>query len=232
MWKKTDKWKPGRLGTASKGYAVEDTDTGKIGFAKTQFPHRERLASALAERVGVAVPKVVLDNVEGAAGLHAISLAHGKESIDLSLFRDRLPDRFNSAEVKDAIKRASGLLPFHAWVATQDLKDDHLAVASDEAGIYTIAAIDFAYSLDLPAPDGGAVQPPAGPPSLTANIDKSVVAGTVEKIEGVSDSEIQGVVYSLPNELADDDEKERLKNGLIGRRGRIRLVMQTQGWLP
>jgi hypothetical protein len=232
VWKKTDKWKPGRLGTASAGFGVQDSDSGTTGFAKKQFAHREKLASDLAERIGVAVPKVVLDHVDGRADLHAISHAHGKESIDLTLLRDRLTDRFNSPEVKDAIKQASGLLPFHSWIATQDLKDEHLVVATDNAGAYTIAAIDFAYSLDLPPPDGGPVQPPAGPPTLAANVDKSIVEATVQKIESVADDEIRAIVQALPAELADDNEKVRLANGLIGRRAKIRAVMQNQGWMP
>ena len=232
MWKKTDKWKPGRLGTASAGFGVLDLDTGMTGFAKKQFAHREKLASDLAARVGVAVPKVVLDHVDGSADLHAISQAYGKESIDLSLLRDRLAERFSSPEVKDAIKQASGLLPFHAWIATQDLKDEHLVVATDDAGAYNVAAIDFAYSLDLPPPDGGPVQPPAGPPSLVANVDKSIVAATVLKIENLADDDIRAVVRSLPAELADDNEKVRLANGLIGRSGKIRAVMEAQGWMP
>jgi hypothetical protein len=232
LWKKTDKWKPARTGTASGGSSVQNSETSEVGFAKTQFAHREKLASDLAARVGVAVPKVVLDRVDGGAGLHAISIAHGKESVDVSLLRDRLADRFNGPEVQDALKRASGMLPFHAWLATHDLKDEHLVIAPDQTGNYNVAAIDFAYSLDLPAPDGGPVQPPAGPASLTANVDKSIVAATVEKIENLSDEEIRCLVNSLPNELIGGDDKERLTSGLIGRRGKIRIVMQDQGWMP
>ncbi len=232
MWKKTEKWKPGRLGTASAGYGVQDSETGAVGFAKKQLAHREKLASDLAALVGIAVPVVAVDHVEGIEGLHAISVAHGKESIDLSLMRDRLAGRFNSPEVTDALKRASGMLPFHAWVATQDLKDEHLVVAADEAHAYDIAAIDFAYSLDLSAPDGGPVLPPAGPPSLIVNVDKGIVAATLERIETVTDEQIRAVVQALPIELAGDDEKERLTAGLIGRRGKIREVMQKQGWMP
>jgi len=181
--------------------------------------------------VGVTVPKVVLDRVDSGAGLHAISLAHGKESVDVSLLRARLADRFTGPEVQGALRRASGMLPFHAWLATQDLKDEHLVIATDQDAAYNVAAIDFAYSLDLPAPDGGPVQPPAGPPSLTANVDKSIVGATVEKIENLSDEEIRCLVDSLPNELVGDDEKERLTMGLIGRRGKIRAVMLSQGWM-
>lgn len=232
MYKKTDKWKPGRLGTASAGFAVQDSDSGTTGFAKKQFAHREKLASDLAERVGVAVPRVVLDHVEGAADLHAISQAYGKDSIDLSLLRDRLANQFNRPEVKKAIQQASGLLPFHAWIATQDLKDEHLVVATNDAGTYTIAAIDFAYSLDLRVPDGGPIQPPGGPPSLVANVDKGIIEATVQKIENLSDDDIRTVVEALPAELADDNEKVRLVNGLIGRRAKIRAAMQVQGWIP
>jgi hypothetical protein len=231
VWQKTNKWRPARTGTASGGAGVQNSETGQVGFAKTQFAHREKLASDLAARVGVAVPKVILDQIDGSADLHAISLAYGKESIDLSLLRDRLAGRFNSPEVQDALRLASGMLPLHAWLATQDLKDDHLVVAVDDAGAYNIAAIDFAFSLDFPAPDGGSVNPPGGQPSLVANVDKQIVAATVQCIEGVSDDEIRGFVDSLPEGLAGVDEKARLTNGLIGRRGKIRAVMQQQGWM-
>ena len=178
------------------------------------------------------MPVVSVDHIDGIDALHAISMAFGKESVDLSLLRDRVAGRFSSPEVTEALKRASGMLPFHAWLATQDLKDKHLVVAADEVHAYDIAAIDFAYSLDLPPPDGGPVQPPVGPPSLIANFDKGLVAATLERIETVTDEQIRAVVQALPNELAGDGEKERLANGLIGRRGKIREVMVGQGWMP
>jgi hypothetical protein len=174
----------------------------------------------------------VLDYVDGGANLHAISLAHGKESIDVPLLRDRLANQFNSAAVQGAFKRSSGLIPFHTWVATQDLKDEHLVVEVDSGGAYNVAAIDFAYSLGWEQPDGGPVQPPGGPPSLVANADKNVVEVTVAEIEAVSDDEIRSFVDSLPGELISDDEKHRVADGLIQRWDKVRETMKAQGWLP
>jgi hypothetical protein len=231
VWRKTDKWRPARLGTASRGGGVQNSETGEIGFAKSQFPYREKIASDLAARIGVCVPRVELDHVEGDASWHAISIVHGKESIDLTLLRERLAAHFNSPVVQDALKQASGLLALHAWIATQDLKDEHLMVAVDSAGAYNVAAIDFAFSLDWQNPDGGPVQPPAFP-SLVANIDKTVLNTAVERIEAMSDEDIRAIVNPIPSDLAGVAEKERLTNGLIGRRGKIRQALTNQGWLP
>jgi hypothetical protein len=231
VWKKTDKWRPARSGTASAGYGVENTATGGIGFAKSTFAHREKLASDLAARVGVTVPKVELDHVEGATQLHAISFAHRKESIDVPLLRDRLADRFNSPEVQDAIRRASGLLPFYAWVATTDVKDEHLVVTGDGVGGYMMAAIDFAFSLAWQQDDGGTVSATNAPQSMTS-IDQNAVATVVSSIESVSEKEIEDFVNSLPAELVPPDEKRRLIRGLLARRDKIREAMKAKGWLP
>jgi hypothetical protein len=232
VWKRTDKWKPARTGTASGGYSVEHSVTGGIGFAKTTFAHRERLAADLAARVGVMVPTVELDQVEGVTQMHAVSVAHGKESVDIPLLRARLADKFNSPEVQNAIKGASGVLPFYLWIADTDVKDDHLVVADDGAGGYVIAAIDFAQSLAWQADDGGPVAIPTCPPCLNGIVDKAVVAATVSNIESVTNEEIAGLVNSLPDDLIQAAEKNRLIHGLSGRRDKIRQAMKDQGWLP
>jgi len=105
-------------------------------------------------------------------------------------------------------------------------------VSVDSNGAYSVAAIDFAYSVAWQEPDGGPVQPPNVPPSLAGNVDQNVVAAATTAIEAVSDDTIRNVVDSLPRELVSDDEKKRLATGLISRREKIREVMKNQGWLP
>lgn len=232
MWKKSSKWRPARTGTASGGGPVENTETGELAFAKAQLPYCEKIASEVAKLVGVAVPNVVLDVLENDPRTHAISSLHGKECVDMTLLRERLGNRFDSHEVQDALKRASGLLPLYALLATQDQKDDHLVVATDADGAYTVAAIDFAYSLAWQEADGGPVQPPGVPPALANNIDKNRVANTVEKIEAVSDEQFQALVGSIPDQLLNPEHKARIVTGLTGRRGKIRQAMTDRGWMP
>jgi hypothetical protein len=232
VWQRTDKWRPARTGTASTQSGsgpVQNQTTGELGFAKNTFAHREKLASDLARRVGVSVPEVRLETVEGTNQLHAVSIAFGSESIDVTLLRSRLTERFKSPEVQDALKRASGLLAFHAWIATEDLKDEHLVVAAEPDGSYRVAAIDFAYSMNFGA-DGGHVLTPSAPPALLAAVDRKEVASTVEKIEKMTDDEITSFVRALPADVADEAEKSKLAAGLCVRRGKIREAMK--GWMP
>ena len=69
--------------TASGGYGVQCALTGDLGYAKPRGVWQEKLASDLAAMVGVPVPEIRLDQVEGKSGIHAVTVAFGKESIDL-----------------------------------------------------------------------------------------------------------------------------------------------------
>jgi hypothetical protein len=189
---------------------------------------REKLASDLAPAAGVKVPKVEFDQVEGRNGLFAISHAHGKESIDISLLRERHPEEYNSATVQDAIKGASGMIVFHAWTATVDQKDDHLVLARGDDGTYHVAGVDHQHSFQWQEPDGGPVRAPSVPPCLQNNIDKSRVEAATTDIENISDQQIRNDVNALNTS---EDEKKRLSEGLIGRKGKVRECMKAQGWL-
>ena len=230
MWNSTNEWRPCRPGSSG-GVPVKDTESGKLGLAKPQLAHREKLAGDLAELAGVNVPKVVLAPINGGTAVHGISIAHSKEGFDVKWFREQKPEVLDTPEMKDAFKRGSGLLAFHAWLSTGDLKDDHLAVAIDSTGAYTVAGVDFADSIQWQQSDGGNVQASTGLQTLTANVDKNVIAATVDKIESVTDDQIKTVVNALPDNLPPNADKERIISGLIARRGKVRKAMKDQGWL-
>jgi hypothetical protein len=192
----------------------------------------EKLASDLASRVGVKVPRVEFDNVEGSPKIHSISHAHGQESIDVTLLRQRAPNQINSQEVKKALGQASGLLPFYVWTASGDFKDDHLVLNMDANGAYDVAGIDFQHSFNWPQGNGGPVQVSGMPPALAPNIDKNVVATTVAAIEAMTDEQIRDIVNSLPATVVSDAEKKRLSDGLIGRRDKVKGAMTNQGLIP
>jgi hypothetical protein len=193
------------------------------------FPHKEKIAADLAALVEVPVPAVQIDKVDGHQGHHAISALHGSESVDATLLEERLKERYRSPEVQDAFRKACGLLPFHAWVATEDHKNDHLVVSQTQSGEYRVAAIDFAFSMNFPE-TGGSVGP-SGPPALVANVDKAVIEATVQRIETTTDEQIRNVVNALPDELVNRADKDKLIAGLLVRRGKIREAMKQQGWL-
>ena len=234
-WQRTTVWRPARTGTASTSSGsgpVQHSETRELGYAKTSqaLAYREKIAADAAALIGVPVPEVRLDKVEGSSDWHAISIVFGSESVDVPLLRDRLGAMFESAPVKDAFRRASGLLVLHTWLATEDLKDEHLVVSAKPDGTYDAAAIDFAYSMNIQA-DGGDVQAPGGPPSLVGNVDQALIRVTVERTEATTDEQIRAIVDALPDELLTRGDKDKLISGLCARRSKIREAMKQKGWL-
>jgi hypothetical protein len=233
MWKITDDWRPARFG-GSGSIAVEKVGAvPKIyGLAKPRSVVNEKIASDLAALAGVKVPKVELDNVEGQPALHSISRSHGKESIDIAKLRG-LPGQMTSPEVKAAFARASGLLAFHAWIATQDLKDEHIVLDMDNPDAYEFAAVDLESSLGWPVGDGGEVQAPSAglPREMFDNVDTAVIAATVDRIETITDEQIRNIVSTIPDAVLSEGDKKRVVDGLIGRRSKIRDAMRGRGWL-
>jgi hypothetical protein len=227
FWKRTDKWRPAQAGTASGCFAVESVGSGTLGLFKPKDVAPEKISADLARAVGVKVPEVHLGKIEGVPGAGAISMAHGKESLDLQHLQQQKPETYASAKMTKALKDASGLLAFHAWVGTGDLKDAHLVVKEDEAQNFVIGAVDFADALRA----GGDAQPPPGPPSLISNVDKQVIAATVDRIERCSDSQIESIVNTVPDDALPRAEKDRVAAYLKTRRGQVRNAMHQRGWI-
>jgi hypothetical protein len=226
VWKKTDKWRP-RSGTGSSPFAVEKD--GQLGLAKQRGMEREHLTAVLASKVLVQIPPIEYDNIEGLQGEWAISSVHSSASNDLGIVQRDAADLFKSPPVQDAIKRASGLVAFYAWLAIGDQeKNDHLVLDSNGDGTYNVRGIDFEAAFQWGDADGGQVQPPGVPPAMAPNIDKARVGATVDAIEAMRDDVIREVVDA--SRLA-PQEKTRIADGLIGRRGRVRAQMKERGWL-
>ncbi len=228
MWKQTDKWRPGRTGTASGGYGVQCGDTADLGYAKPRDVWQEKLAYDVASMICVPVPEIRLSQVEGKSGTHAVSVAFGKESNDLLRVRQTSGI---TAELKGALARASGLLALHAWLGTSDLKEEHVLVAVDDRGNYSVAAIDFASAFGWDISGGTVSAPTTEPKGLVENVDKAAVEDTVRRIETLSDQEIRQKVSAIPEDVLPAAERQRVADGLIKRRGSIRAAMKSRGWL-
>jgi hypothetical protein len=206
-------------------------ETGETGFCKTTNVGKERIAAELARRVGVSVPDLRLGIREGDSATVGVSLAFGKESVDLVMLKQKDQPLYASAPVQQAISAASGLLALHAWLRTDDLKDEHLVIAEEPSGAFRVAAIDFSYSMAW----GVATEPvhaPGGPPALVQMVDPQRVLAAVERIEACDETVIRTVVDDVPHDAIPVDQRPLIVDGLIQRRDQVRTAMQTRGWLP
>jgi hypothetical protein len=233
LWKPSG-WKVGRTDTASTsagGGPVECPTTGEFGYHKRTFVGREKVAADLARLIGVPVPEFRLGRLEGHAGTIGVSIAHGAESMDLPMLESRVEGVRAAAPMKTALRRASGLLALHTWVKTEDLKDEHLLVAGDGVGGYRVAAIDFSYGWGWASPTD-AVEGATGPPALILNFDKDEIDRAITAIETCSDDTIRKILEALPGDAMAADERRKVVEGLIARRGRVREAARQKGWLP
>lgn len=229
MWRKTDDWRPCRIGTASGGFGVRCSETNDLGYAKPRDVYQEKLASDLARSVGVPVPEIRLGQVDGSAATHAVSVAFGSESIDLKKVRETSGI---TPQLQAALARASCLLALHAWIGTGDHKEEHVLVSTDGQGALSVAAIDFASAFGWGADFGAVNGPTTEPKGLVDNVDKAAVLAAVERIEQLTDDQIRQIVAAMPESVLLVADRDRVANGLIARRGRIRGAMQARGWLP
>ncbi len=180
----------------------------------------------VAARIGVPVPETVLGVVNGKT--IAISKSWGAKSLDVPTIMQASP---GDAALTAALRAASGLLAFHAWLGTDDLKDQHLVVRGPTPGHYEVASIDFAGAALWRGDAQDTVALPGGPPALLANRDPAVIEQTVARIESTADEAITVVVSSLPDEVLPAAERERISRVLVARKGTIRAVFRNAGWL-
>src|SRR3989442_1253116 len=138
-WVQTTKWTPANPGGGSAGFSVECPSTSELGHGKPTAVAQEVLAHRLARLIGVPVPETVLGVVNGKT--IAISKSWGAKSLDVPTIMQASP---GDAALTAALRAASGLLAFHAWLGTDDLKDQHLVVRGPTPGQYEVASIDFA----------------------------------------------------------------------------------------
>jgi hypothetical protein len=234
MWEITDKWRPPR---SSSGFPIAVQRVGaphELGLAKERNKEQEKLASDLAAVAGVRVPRVELDTIKDKGNsLYAISRVHGQDSTDLGFVRKKAAEQFKSAAVQDAVRRASGLAAFYAWIGTSDYKDEHLVLDREADGTYHVSGVDFEYSFgwqDHPSWVQAICTgiPPAMSEDKEKNIDKARVGEAVATITALTDEHIRQVVSTSP---FPENESKRIADGLIARRGLLKARIKGRGWL-
>jgi hypothetical protein len=234
MWEITDKWRPPR-GSSAGPIAVQRVGAPhELGLAKERNKEQEKLASDLAAVAGVRVPRVELDTIKDQGNtLYAISRVHGTDSTDLRFVREKAAEAFKSAAVQDAVKRASGLAAFYAWIGTSDFKDAHLVLDREADGTYHVSGVDFEFSFDWrDHPSGvkviGVGIPPAMSDDEEKNIDKARVSEVVAAITALTDEQIRQVVSASP---IPEEQSKRIADGLMARRDLLKARLKGRGWL-
>lgn len=209
---------------------MECPATGELGHGKPVHVAEEVLASLLAGAVAVNVPETRL-------GIHedrtiAVSKLWGAQSLDVPKLSAISASESASDHFKSALRKASSLLPFHSWLGTGDLKDAHVMVRGTDDRRYELASIDFASAFGWDATGGNLAVPP-GPPILVApgHRDPAVVGEAIERIEALPDDRIRSLVGRLPDDVLSEDRKQKIADGLITRRDKVRVVFEEAGWI-
>jgi len=224
-WVQTDKWKP-IGGGGSQWVPVECDD--ELGLGKLTNMAPEVIASSLAQEAGITgVPLTDFGEYNGK--LVAVSRLWGVECIDV-------PKIMGTAAATDpaflqGLRNGSGLLAFHAWIGTRDLKDAHVLVRFPAPESYEVCVIDFADALtwqeatELPTT-------PGAPPCLVNNRDAGVIGVTLAKIEAVDDARIAAIVAGLPAPASlGAADQNRITSGLKLRKSKLREGLGNAGWL-
>ena len=161
-------WLPVRV--EGNGCYVKRDD--QYGYAKTLGIGPELLASCLAQLVGAAVPRAEEGRVEGSSDHFVVSHVWGlDDSYPLEPKYPETRGAYSKAELA-ALRAASGLLPFFAWVANTDHGDDTNLVVDVIDGRPRIRAIDFGFAFAWPTEDEVL---PWAPPGLLIDIDRRQV---------------------------------------------------------
>lgn len=208
-WQPTDRYEScGGIGTR-----VERA--GQLGFAKLVSIEKEKLAADLGKLVEASVPQVKIGTLGGQRC--AISYVHGPRSRSLSCFKSEYP-----TEVKDALRTASALLPFLAWLQSYDhVKDENFVVDYPDNEPPLIRAIDFEHAFDWIAGEETIIAPK--PSSVVANVDPQGVLRMLMTIEGLSLAQIADCC--APSGLG------IMADVLHRRQHLLRQAMRECGWL-
>ena len=209
---------------------MECPDTGKLGHGKPVHVAEEVLASLLAGEVAVNVPETRLGNHEDKT--IAVSKLWGAQSLDVPKLRAISASECASDHFEAALREASSLLPFHSWLGTSDLKDAHVMVRGTDDRKYELASIDFASAFGWDA-TGGNLAVPSGPPILVApdHRDPEVMRAAIDRIEALADDRVRSLVVNLPDDVLSEDRKQKIADGLIARRDKVRATFEKAGWI-
>src|SRR6267378_7474054 len=211
------KWEKASGGGGTPGVTLENAETGERGYGKLGSMWQELLGSWLAQEVGVGVPPAEPGEYDGKT--IPISKAWGSKSMDV--LTARAAGSENDAGLKAGLANATGALGYHAWVGTQDLKDQHVLVRAAAPGVFECACIDFADAFNQPTLDSNVLIKDEHR-SIIDNRDPAILETTIKRIENLSRERIQEVVSQVPDEMMAPALKAATVASLDTRKGRLR----------
>jgi hypothetical protein len=208
-WKPSRQWKPSH----GSGFAVERN--GSLGYAKTTLPKVEKLAADLASLVGAPVPSVEIEDIDhiGECAISYVKNAHSRPLIDMQGKTD--------TERQQALREASGLLPFLAWIdATDHYSEANYVLERDDYGPARLVAIDFEHAFSwVQGQDKIFVRSPG---EFIKAMDSRRVCEMVSRIETLTAQQI--------NDCCNRIGLPALAPVLILRQGLLRAALKAQGW--
>jgi len=244
----TDAWSPdgppGSEGGIGAGFYV--TNGSVSGFAKpSKAPDptwgtnhatnpvaaHEKIAADLASKLSLPVPPAVLWDrgiqKNGSPRHCVISALAFKPAFKWSQVM-KLPRA--GAQMLPAISTAaSAMLVYDTWIDNRDrINAGNLIVTRDgSTDVVRCAYIDFAQTmtfgwLDRPVPSLNKV---IGPDPGAISIDRSSLYDTVEKIERLTDQEIEAIVLRVPEGFLTTKRQTLIVEGLASRRDQLRAAM-------
>ena len=179
-WKPTERWK------APSGFGLAVERDGQLGYAKTEFLSKEKLAACLAKLVGAPVPSVDIDSVSG-VGRCAVSYVKNPHSRPLG---DPHIEHDHSEQEKKALLAASGLLAFLAWIDAADHGSEANYVVEQDCagGEMRIVAIDFEHAFSW---ETGTEKISISSQRVIQNPDPQRVREILCRIEGLPSEQIE-----------------------------------------
>jgi hypothetical protein len=201
---------------------------GQLGYPKLECVYIEKLGSDLAQLVCAPAARVEVGKVLGLTGPAAISHVHSLRSQPLRT--DDEPETVYSSAISKALKAASGLLPFLAWIGAYDHEKDSNFVVDDLGNdLRRVVAIDFEDAFPWTKDEAlEEIVTPPKPPGLSANHDRRIVNKTLSKIEMLTLAKIEACCFSsgMSRDLA-----QNIARVLHVRQHLVRDRIKELGWV-
>jgi hypothetical protein len=193
---------------------------------------REVIAGVLAPQIGVQVPETavlvltqqLIDNEPALTFKDGSRPQPGLASG--SAFRPPIDDPTLETTARLALCPsidAAGILVFNTWVASGDRHWDNYAFYRTDESV-RLASIDYASAFQR-AP-GDPLRPlDAAEVQTVAHNNPTIVLDFVERLEALSDADIERAVAAAPDEMLDEQERRLISDQLMAGRGLIRAAV-------
>lgn len=195
----------------------------------------EKICADLANDLSLPVPPALLyEEKNGVADSEqtVLSLWLADEVWRLKDLRDLSDPPWGLAD--PALRRASGVIAFDAWVGNTDRNNVRNTIFFERPdGSYQAVFLDFSYTLDkkrrwIDDDDGSDVEMPDLLSRLRAEAERDQIQGTVDQIEGLNEDQIREVVDRIPDSYLDPSRREVVVQALTERARCLREVLAAE----